>query len=225
MEYYDREGKIYDEVRFGSPGGKYVDDVEKSVVLKFISEKSILELGTGTGRYAIYTGRKGYSFTGIDLSKEMLAIAKKKAEKEKIHLNLLAVQAEDLPFRNNSFSCVICIHTLQYILNPLKAIKEAYRVLKPGGRLILSSETDYFYRRLPFFKKLLQRKVRFRYFSTKELKLLLKEVKFTIIFERGLFFLGSIAFYRKLPGTFIKLISKFHKMIKKGSILILVGVK
>ena len=50
---------------------------------------------------------------------------------------------EKLSFKNNSIGTVICLNTLEHVQNPIKAVEEMYRVLKPGGFLVLSSLMDF----------------------------------------------------------------------------------
>jgi len=69
---YDDAAQSYDNVRFGSPGGKYADQVEKDLLSRVVKGKTALEIGTATGRFAITLVRMGYEYTGVDLSLAML---------------------------------------------------------------------------------------------------------------------------------------------------------
>ncbi len=94
----------------------------------------VLEVGIGTGR-----NLKHYpvncSVTGIDNSKGMLEKAKEKAKYMK-NVTLLLMDAERLEFPDNSFDYVVTTFVLCTIPDPLKALKEMRRVLKPSGELI-----------------------------------------------------------------------------------------
>ncbi|AAM04736.1 TPA: methyltransferase domain-containing protein [Methanosarcina acetivorans] len=94
----------------------------------------VLEVGVGTGRNLKYYS-SGSSVTGIDVSEGMLEKARKKAEGMK-NVNLLLMDAEHLEFSDKTFDYVITTFVLCSIPDPVKALKEMRRVLKPSGELI-----------------------------------------------------------------------------------------
>lgn len=75
--------------------------------------------------------------TGVDLSAEMLALAKSSAERIGRTVDLQEGDAQDLPFEDRSFDTVVCTYALCSVPDEARAISEMKRVLKPGGRLIL----------------------------------------------------------------------------------------
>jgi ubiquinone/menaquinone biosynthesis C-methylase UbiE len=87
----------------------------------------ILEIGVGTGRFAMHFP----DVVGVDPSSNALKIADKRGVK--------TVQAfgEDLPFRDNTFNCILIIVTLCFVQKPLDVLKEAKRVLKKDGSIII----------------------------------------------------------------------------------------
>jgi demethylmenaquinone methyltransferase/2-methoxy-6-polyprenyl-1,4-benzoquinol methylase len=94
----------------------------------------VLEIGVGSGRNLKYYPA-GCSVTGIDASEGMLEKAREKAREMK-NVNLLLMDAEHLEFPDNSFDYVITTFVLCTIPDPVKALKEMRRVLKPSGELI-----------------------------------------------------------------------------------------
>ncbi|HWQ44929.1 MAG TPA: methyltransferase domain-containing protein, partial [Methanosarcina barkeri] len=94
----------------------------------------VLEVGVGTGRNLKYYPA-GCSVTGIDRSIGMLEKALEKT-KEMNNINLYLMDAEHLEFPDNSFDYVVTTFVLCTIPDPVKALKEMRRVLKPSGELI-----------------------------------------------------------------------------------------
>lgn len=94
----------------------------------------ILEAGVGTGRNLEYYPA-GTQVTGIDNSKGMLDKAREKARRMK-KVNLLLMDAEHMEFPDNTFDYVVTTFVLCSIPDPVKALKEMRRVLKPSGELI-----------------------------------------------------------------------------------------
>jgi ubiquinone/menaquinone biosynthesis C-methylase UbiE len=75
--------------------------------------------------------------TGLDLSPEMLAIARDRARDLRREVELREGNAHDLPFPDESFNAVVCTYSLCNIPDPQRAVSEMKRVLRPGGKLIL----------------------------------------------------------------------------------------
>jgi len=71
--------------------------------------RSILDLACGTGVHSVYFARKGYRVVGVDLSREMLEVAKRKARAERLEVEFLEGDIRDLRF-NNEFDAAICIN-------------------------------------------------------------------------------------------------------------------
>ncbi|MRS01961.1 methyltransferase domain-containing protein, partial [bacterium] len=106
-----------------------------------INEKSrILEVGCGTG--AITSEMKQYSqipTCGIDIQFERVEIAKKQDKSG----NYECADVYQLPFTPNSFDFVIAHYLLLWLKQPVLALSETLRVLKPGGCLVALAEPDY----------------------------------------------------------------------------------
>lgn len=98
--------------------------------------KHILEVGVGTGKnFDFYPS--GAKITAIDFSDKMLAIAKQKAEKRYIDVNLNLMDVEYLDYGDNCFDTVIASFVFCSVPHPRRGLKELHRVCKPGGKVIL----------------------------------------------------------------------------------------
>jgi ubiquinone/menaquinone biosynthesis C-methylase UbiE len=96
----------------------------------------VLEVAVGTGRnFGFYP--EGVRLTGIELSTEMLAIARRRAVEVGFQADLRQGDAQALAFPDASFDTVVCTFSLCSIPDDRKAVTEMKRVLRPGGILIL----------------------------------------------------------------------------------------
>lgn len=91
-------------------------------------DKKGVEIGIGTG---IFAEQLGIRF-GIDPSEMMLEYARKRG------LNVQNGVAENLPYENASFDFAVCVTAICFIDNPEQAVKEAYRILKNQGEIIIA---------------------------------------------------------------------------------------
>ena len=96
----------------------------------------VLEVAIGTARNLPHY-RADAAITGIELSPAMLAIARERAADLGREVDLREGDAERLPFDDASFDTVVCALSLCTIPDPTAAIAEMYRVLVPGGTLLL----------------------------------------------------------------------------------------
>jgi ubiquinone/menaquinone biosynthesis C-methylase UbiE len=96
----------------------------------------VLELAVGTGRNLPYYP-SDVRLTGIELSPQMLKIGRKRAEELRRDVDLRIGDAQALEFEDQSFDTVIITFGLCTIPDDRGAATEAYRVLRPGGRLVL----------------------------------------------------------------------------------------
>lgn len=131
------------------PGSKaFYDEVERyryetqpfmEALCKFkaFRGKTLLEVGCGLGTDLLQFARHGAHVTDIDLTEESIALAKQRFELYGIEANLLAADAENLPFPDHSFDVVYSFGVLHHTPNTQKAIDEVYRVLKPGGEIVI----------------------------------------------------------------------------------------
>ena len=105
--------------------------------------ETVLDVGTGTGIVAIQAAEKvGESgkVLGIDLSSGMIEAARAKADRLGLSHRLLfrRMDAEKLEFEDESFDVVVSLFALRHFPNPLTALREMHRVLRPGGRLVVA---------------------------------------------------------------------------------------
>ena len=95
----------------------------------------VLEVGVGSGlNLPIY--RAVDQVFGIDPSQELLDRASKRIGNARVPVSLVQASAEQLPFADTAFDTLVMTWTLCSIPNPIAALAEMRRVLKPGGRLL-----------------------------------------------------------------------------------------
>ena len=94
----------------------------------------VLEIGFGTGLNLPHYPAGVTSLTTVDPNEGMSAIAQKRIDASPIPVTNKVLSGENLPMADASFDNVVCTWTLCSIPNVKKALSEAYRVLKPGGR-------------------------------------------------------------------------------------------
>src|SRR2546425_4818100 len=147
MTDYDEAAQSYDRVRFGSEGGRYADKVEKNLLGHSVIGQNAIEIGTATGRFAVFLVERGYEYTGIDLSLTMLKATSDRTNFNGKKSSFLQMDAEQMAFRPY-FENAICIRTFHFLPHPDKALRNIVNSLKQGGRCLVTFETDNPLRRL-----------------------------------------------------------------------------
>ncbi|MCC7347888.1 MAG: metalloregulator ArsR/SmtB family transcription factor [Variibacter sp.] len=115
-------------------------DVEAAIVAALGDRpiRTLLDLGTGTGRILELFGPHIERGLGIDLSQAMLALARARLDRAGLrHCTVRQGDIYDLPAPKESFDAVIVHQVLHYLDDGAAVIREAARVLRPGGRLLV----------------------------------------------------------------------------------------
>jgi SAM-dependent methyltransferase len=92
-----------------------------------------LDFGCGTGRLSDWLVRRGASVVGVDVTPEMVAVARANVP----HARFETIDGQSLPFADRSFDLIVCSYVLQYYVGRADSIaSELARVLQNGGRLV-----------------------------------------------------------------------------------------
>ncbi len=105
-----------------------------------IQPKKVLDVATGTGDLAIaLTQINDLQVVGLDISEGMLAVGKEKIQKKNLtnRIELVHGDSENLPFPDNHFDAVTVAFGVRNFENLEKGLSEIYRVIRPGGRLVV----------------------------------------------------------------------------------------
>lgn len=99
----------------------------------------VLDVGCGTGLFAgrIASEHPDVTVTGLDISEGMLVNARKNCASFGDRIELIQGDAEKLPFEDNSFDVLTCVHSFHHYPHQGRVLSEMFRVLKPDGELLL----------------------------------------------------------------------------------------
>jgi SAM-dependent methyltransferase len=114
---------------------------EKALLSRLPLTGSILDAGCGAGRTSIWLARQGYQVTGIDVSEELLAVARAYSTDKRLHVEYRLTEGIDCPFPDHSFDAVVGFKVYGYIPTRelrIRYLNTLYRILKPGGVCILT---------------------------------------------------------------------------------------
>ncbi|AKM79201.1 MAG: Methyltransferase-like protein [Candidatus Beckwithbacteria bacterium GW2011_GWB1_47_15] len=147
-------------------------------------KKPVLDIGCGDGSIGELIFKGKVIDMGIDLNQKAIETA---ADSD-VYKKTRAADATKLPFKNNSYQTVVSNSTFEHINDDVQAVKEAYRVLEPGGYLYLTVPTDKFeaaVARLARTEKNLarinQRLAHYHYHSLKDWRVILKRTGFQTV--------------------------------------------
>jgi ubiquinone/menaquinone biosynthesis C-methylase UbiE len=124
--YYDkisREHRIGEMKEQAREGTRHINDGD-----------SVLEIAPGAGYLSIELSKLGkYKITGMDISKDLVEICKRNAREAGVQIDFQQGNVSNMPFQSNVFNLIICVLAFKNFKEPLKALEEMHRVLKPGG--------------------------------------------------------------------------------------------
>jgi ubiquinone/menaquinone biosynthesis C-methylase UbiE len=116
-----------------------LEEAHVDQVLAGVAATNVLDVGTGTGRYALRLARGGARVTAIDQSPEMLVQARQAAQSEGLSIDFRQVALEDgLPFAAEHFDLLTCALMLCHIPDLVPVMREFARVLQPAGTLLIT---------------------------------------------------------------------------------------
>lgn len=114
-----------------------------SWILRFLNPKpgnNLLDVGCGKGIFLQAASQLALETSGIDISQIAINEARKNNPKSSLRVG----PGEKLPYRDNLYEYVTCLGSLEHFKNPLKAVREISRVLKPKGTACIFLPNSYF---------------------------------------------------------------------------------
>jgi ubiquinone/menaquinone biosynthesis C-methylase UbiE len=109
------------------------------VAQRLSSGSSVLEVAPGPGFFAVELAKQGdFKITGLDISRTFVEIAKENARKAGVRIDFRFGNASSLPFPGDSFDFIYCSAAFKNFSEPVKALDEMHRVLRPGGEALIT---------------------------------------------------------------------------------------
>ena len=99
--------------------------------------RRVLDVGTGPGLFAILLAQEGWDVTAIDGSPNMLEQAQKNPQRYGVQFTARHIEAQQLDFADGSFDAIVNRNVMWTVADPRQAYREFWRVLAPGGRLLV----------------------------------------------------------------------------------------
>jgi len=151
VQYYSSFSRNYDSVRLDSHKGQLISRTQNywfAKELKSRQPNNILEIGSGTGRLSLQVTKLSELLVATDASYSMIDILREKVEKKRItNIQFLICDAKHLPFRHETFDCVIGARVFWHLEDYLKGLRECISVLRPNGTFLFDfpSQISIFY--------------------------------------------------------------------------------
>lgn len=105
---------------------------------------NVLEIAPGPGYFSIELAKMGnYNITGMDISADFIEICQKNAQRENVNITFVQGNVSSMSFNDNTFNFLFCSAAFKNFKEPIIALQEMYRVLKPNGiALIMDMNHD-----------------------------------------------------------------------------------
>lgn len=110
------------------------DQMARLVAERARPGSEVLEVAPGPGYLAIELARRGYRVTALDISHAFVKMAQDRAANAGVTVDVRQGNAAQLPFADASFDFIVCAAAFKNFSDPVGALSEMYRVLRPGGQ-------------------------------------------------------------------------------------------
>src|SRR5215470_15310722 len=112
-------------------------DLAKRIADRLSSGDRVLEVAPGPGYLAIELARLRYQIAGLDVSRTFVRIARENAARAGVQVDFQEGDAAALPFAADAFDFVVCRAAFKNFSDPIGALRDMQRVLRPGGRAMI----------------------------------------------------------------------------------------
>lgn len=157
--YYKETANSYLEKRVNSEQWKKEESIVQNLLEEMPNGLSVLDVPFGTGRFVHLYLEKDMIIYGLDISKDMLNVARNNLGEVYDNLcNVRVGSADNLPYGNNSFDLIVCcrfFHHIDYLIAK-KVLSEFYRVIKPTSKIAINIRTK---KEKKLIDKVLSRKI------------------------------------------------------------------
>ena len=136
MKPRDRENKRY---LFGSDNPIDIEERVMFSLLPKLKGAKLLDVGCGIGTISLELQKQGFEVYGIDFS----SVAIKKAKENGIKAIECDLDKEGIPFEDNYFDVVWAGDIVEHVFDPIFLLKEISRVVKPSGKVLLTTPNDF----------------------------------------------------------------------------------
>ena len=139
IEHYQKDAVEFDYFEEREGATKHDERRVREYIISKVPKdvKSILDVGCGSGWVAEHFAKKGVKVHSLDISVTNPSKAMQ-LYPSKRHFGIVA-DSFRLPFADKSFDCVIASEIIEHVVNPAEFIKEVFRIVRKGGRLIITT--------------------------------------------------------------------------------------
>ncbi len=149
--YFHEQAPYWQEIYKGTGVMDIVHQLRLRTVVGFASKlppsrvQRVLDAGCGAGLTTVELARRGYCVYAVDSVPEMIELTRAGAGREQVQSQVRCARGnvQNLPFGDASFDLVIASGVLPWVPAPEDAVRELSRVLKPGGRMILTTDNRW----------------------------------------------------------------------------------
>ena len=140
MYFYESFANEFDSKMNMYDTNKRLETIYKELLKEDISGKKLLDAGCGTGWFSKAAVERGAVVTSMDLGENLLSKVAIKCDRNRVVGSIL-----EIPFADGTFDIVVSSEVIEHVPDPFKALSEVYRVLTPGGILVLTTPNKVWY--------------------------------------------------------------------------------
>jgi 2-polyprenyl-3-methyl-5-hydroxy-6-metoxy-1,4-benzoquinol methylase len=140
MMFYENIADRFDSIVNNYDTNRRLEVIYEELLTEDITGKKLLDAGCGTGWFSAAAAKRGANVTSMDVGPELLKQVSKKCQTECVVGSIL-----EIPFEEATFDVVVSSEVIEHVVDPKKALSELFRVLKPGGTLVLTTPNAFWH--------------------------------------------------------------------------------